>query len=220
MNETRSWQGAVARIVEAVGYDLVDVERSAGGLLRVTIDRVPGHRYPTGDSVFVTIEDCEAVTHQLQYALEVDGVAYQRLEVSSPGLDRPIRKEADVNRFVGEAAEVTLKAPFQGRRKYKGVLAARDGGWRLVLDDGVGQRRDPRPRMARAAAAVRKAPQGESGNTVATLDFEWNEVREMRLVPVVDFKGRAAPLVKPSQAMQGLNAPQERDNTDRGGMER
>jgi ribosome maturation factor RimP len=184
-----SWQSAVARTVAALGYDTVDVERSAGGLLRVTIDRLPGHAYPTGESPSVTIDDCEAVTHQLQYALEVDHVDYARLEVSSPGLDRPLRKEADYARFVGEAAEITLKAPFEGRRKFRGLLAARDGGWRLVLDDRVGMPADPRERGRRKTTG--QAGAQDAAATVATLDFELHEVREARLVPVLNFKGRA-----------------------------
>ncbi len=209
MTDRNNWQAAVARTVEAMGYDTVDVERSTGGLLRVTIDRVPGRTYATGGGaeteggtgvLGVTIEDCEAVTHQLLYALEVDHVAYERLEVSSPGLDRPLRKEADVARFVGEAAEVTLKAPLAGRRKYRGLLAAREGGWRLLLDEKVGSKRDSRERSTRkpstgkALASTAASPVGESvsaGDTVQTLDFEWHEVRDARLVPVVDFKGRA-----------------------------
>lgn len=188
MSDRTNWQAAVARTVEAMGYDTVDVERSAGGLLRVTIDRLPGRSYATGDADHVTIDDCEAVTHQLQYALEVDSVAYERLEVSSPGLDRPLRKESDVARFVGEAAEVTLKAPLAGRKKFRGRLAARDeGGWRLLLDDKVGVPPDPRERSRKSSKAAAEA----SPDTVQTLDFEWHEVREARLVPVLDFKGRA-----------------------------
>lgn len=195
MTDRSNWQAAVARTVEAMGYETVDVERSAGGLLRVTIDRLPGRSYSTGDSDHVTIDDCEAVTHQLQYALEVDNVAYERLEVSSPGLDRPLRKEADIARFVGEAAEVTLKAPLAGRRKFRGLLAARDnGGWRLLLDDKVGVPPDPRERSRKSSAS--KASSSKAGaapapDTMQTLDFEWNEVRDARLVPVLDFKGRA-----------------------------
>lgn len=200
MSDRTNWQAAVARTVEAMGYDTVDVERSAGGLLRVTIDRIAGRSYTTGDADNVTIEDCEAVTHQLQYALEVDHVAYERLEVSSPGLDRPLRKEADLARFVGEACDITLKAPLAGRRKFRGMLAARDdAGWRLLLDDKIGAPHDPRERTRRSAATQAPAPKstasraaaGASPDTVQTLDFEWNEVREARLVPVLDFKGRA-----------------------------
>lgn len=176
------WQGAVARTVAGMGYDVVDIDRSAGRLLRVTIDRLTGRTYPTGASESVTIEDCEAVTHQLQYALEVDGVDYARLEVSSPGLDRPLRSEADFRRFAGQAVDVTLRAALQGRKRFRGLLEARDGGWRLLLDDTLGQKLDTR----------RRTPRKVGETVVQTLDFELNELREARLVPVVNFKGRPA----------------------------
>ena len=159
-----SWQTAVERTVTGLGYELVELERSARGLLRVYIDRVPGQLYPTGESEFVTVDDCEAVTRQLQYVLEVENAAYERLEVSSPGLDRPLKRPADYERFAGSEVELTLKMPLQGRKKFRGMLVALgEGGWRLVFNDG-------------------KADQA--------LDFTLDEVREARLVPVVDFKGR------------------------------
>lgn len=86
-------QQVVEQIVTGLGYDLVEIERSAGGLLRITIDL--SWVQPAADAPaplldqFVTVEDCEKVTRQLQFALEVDGVEYKRLEVSSPGIDRP-----------------------------------------------------------------------------------------------------------------------------------
>ncbi len=110
-------QQIVEQTVAGLGYDLVEIERSAGGLLRVTID-LPWTA-PTSEAVaaglpepFVTVEDCEKVTRQLQFALEVDGVDYKRLEVSSPGIDRPLRNEQDFERFVGEVIDITLKAPM------------------------------------------------------------------------------------------------------------
>jgi len=161
------WQEAIERTVGAMGYELVDAERSAGGLLRVFIDRVAGRSYDTGEGQAVTVDDCERVTRQLQYALDVDGVEYARLEVSSPGLDRPLRKPADWQRFAGNEVDLTLRAPFQGRKRWRGLLQPRDAGWRLVL-----------PKDA--------APSTEA------LDFELSEVREARLVPQLDFKGRRA----------------------------
>ena len=85
----------VEQTVAGLGYDLVEIDRSAGGLLRITID-LPWLPPVAGVPValaeqFVTVEDCEKVTRQLQYALEVDEVDYKRLEVSSPGIDRPLR---------------------------------------------------------------------------------------------------------------------------------
>src|SRR5882724_9178341 len=72
------WREAIEQTVTGLGYELVDVERSARGLLRVFIDRVPGRSYASGEAGFVTVDDCEQVTRQLQYALEVDGVVYER----------------------------------------------------------------------------------------------------------------------------------------------
>lgn len=153
------WQALVESTVVGLGYELVECERSAGGLLRVYIDRVA--QDPSGE--FITVDDCEKVTRQLQYLLEVEGVAYERLEVSSPGLDRPLRKLADYQRFAGHEVDITLKVAFQNRKKYRGVLSPEGEGWRLVFNDG-------------------KQDQA--------LDFSLDEVREARLVPVVDFKGR------------------------------
>jgi len=162
-----NWTGAAERTVTGLGYELVDCERGPRGLLRVFIDRVPGHAYESGPGEFVTVEDCEKVTRQLQYVLEVEGCDYERLEVSSPGLDRPLKKAADYARFAGAEVEVTLKQPFNKRKKFSGVLARADGdAWRLLYSNGK----------------VEEA-----------LDFALDEVRAAKLVPVVNFKGRPAP---------------------------
>jgi ribosome maturation factor RimP len=170
-----NWQVVVERTVTGLGYDLVDCERSPKGLLRVYIDRLPND--PAGE--YIVVDDCEKVTRQLQHVLEVEGCAYERLEVSSPGLDRPLKKAADYERFAGQEVEVSLKLAFQGRKHYRGVLQAEGEGWRLVFNDG-------------------KADQA--------LDFSLDEVKEARLVPVVDFKGRRfqpAPEAAAEQAQAG-----------------
>lgn len=162
-----NWQLSVEKTVTGFGYELIECERGSQGLLRVFIDRVSGQAYDTGESEFVTVEDCEKVTRQLQYVLEVDGLDYSRLEVSSPGLDRPLKKQADYARYEGERIDLTLKLPFQGRKRYQGVLHAVVGGasegWALHFNDG-------------------KEDQ--------VMGFALDEVREARLVPVVNFKGR------------------------------
>lgn len=215
-----SWSEALERTVTGLRYDLVDVERSAGGLLRVTIDRVPGEVYATGPGEFVLVEDCEIVTRQLQYLLEVEAVDYARLEVSSPGLDRPLRKPADWQRFVGEEVEVTLCEAFQGRKKWRGVLVA--GGdaaaapdlqaWRLVLPPDRPLSRTAAKKLAKAAAA------GQAGAADAmaqqTLDFNLDEVREARLVPVVDFKGRRG--TQDADAQTAAGAGRDAEETDGG----
>lgn len=163
-----SWQATVEKTVTGLGLELVECERSAGGLLRVYIDRLP-----TVPESFVTVDDCERVTRQLQYVLEVEAVDYARLEVSSPGLDRPLNTAAHYARFAGHEVDITLRAPFQGRKKYRGLLQAgeQDAGWRLVF--------------------------GEAGQE-QVLNFQLDEVREARLVPVIDFKGRKAKPAAPS----------------------
>lgn len=163
-----NWQQAVERTVTGLGYDLVECERGLRGLLCVYIDRMPGVVYPTGPSEFVTVEDCEQVTRQLQRVLEVEGCDYERLEVSSPGLDRPLKRLADFVRFEGLEIDLTLKVIFQGRKKYRGVL-------RVAGDDP-------------ATGLELVFPDGKESQV---LGFVLEEVREARLVPVVDFKGRS-----------------------------
>lgn len=177
--ERVGWREAINATVAGLGFDLVDVERAPRGLLRITIDRQPGRAYPI-PSEFVLVEDCEQVTRQLQYALEVEGLDYSRLEVSSPGLDRPLKTEADYERFSGEAVNIVLKTPFQGRKNWQGVL----------------QRAVPEAVVAEPAEAGAAAPLSgwqlvfKQGKAEQVLGFNFDEVREARLVPVVDFKGR------------------------------
>lgn len=204
-----SWQQALERTVTGLGYDIVDVDRSPGGLLRVTIDRLPGQAYTTGPGESVLVEDCEIVTRQLQYLLEVEAVEYERLEVSSPGLDRPLKKPADWQRFVGSEVEVTLRLAFEGRKKWRGTLlapatsvsvgllpdvssnvapnvASDSLAWRLLLPSDRPTSRTALKRVAKAAAAGLV----DATSAQETLDFLLDEVREARLVPNVDFKGR------------------------------
>ncbi|MFZ9665268.1 MAG: ribosome maturation factor RimP, partial [Limnohabitans sp.] len=98
-------QDIVEQTVKGLGYDLVETERSAGGLLRVTIDLPWQVGAP---EQFITVEDCEKVNRQLQFALEVEGLDYRRLEISSPGIDRPLRHAQDFERFVGHVIDITL----------------------------------------------------------------------------------------------------------------
>ena len=131
------------------------------------------------------------VGEQLQFLLEVETVDYKRLEVGSPGIDRPLRNERDFERFAGQVVDITLKAPIgatgssvaANRKKFRGTLerAAEGGGWQLVWSDEpvlkpgqrVGKNRPPAP--------------------VHALGFVLDELREARLAPIVSFKGRAAP---------------------------
>lgn len=187
-------QDIVAQIVDGLGYDLVEIDRSAGGLLRVTID-LPWVQAADGEvqtEQFVTVEDCEKVTRQLQFALEVDGIEYRRLEVSSPGIDRPLRHVADFERFVGQVVDVTLKAPIgaaatgqvsASRKKFRGTLERTVNdvgqvGWQIVWSDA------PEVKPGQRVSKKRLAP------PLQALGFALDELREARLAPIVSFKGR------------------------------
>jgi ribosome maturation factor RimP len=172
------WREAIVATVSGLGFDLVDVERAQRGLLRVYIDRLPERSYAIPGE-FITVEDCEQVTRQLQYALEVEGMDYARLEVSSPGLDRPLRSEADFERFSGQAVSIALKVPFQGRKAWQGVLTRAEPAADAAAAD-----------LAASAAVPAWSLLFKQGKAEQVLGFRFEEVREARLVPVVDFKGR------------------------------
>jgi len=106
-----------------LGYELVDWEQSPrSGLVRVFIDK------PNG----VDVEDCARVSHHLTRLFAVEGIDFERLEVSSPGLDRPLTKAADFLRFAGEEAELRLTAPVDNARRVKGILRGCEDGAVLV----------------------------------------------------------------------------------------
>jgi ribosome maturation factor RimP len=119
----------VTRLVETtlagMGYELVDLEVSGRGLMRVLLDKPEG----------IALEDCEKVSHQLTRLFTVEGVNFDRLEVSSPGLDRPVKKEADFIRFCGAKAQIKLRMPIAGRKNFVGILGeVRDGVLQLDVD--------------------------------------------------------------------------------------
>ena len=101
------------KTVGGLGFELVDLElASRGRLMRIFIDKVDG----------VDVEDCATVSNHLARLLTVEGVDYDRLEVSSPGLDRPLKRPQDFARFVGERVQVKVRLPLNGRRRFVGQL--------------------------------------------------------------------------------------------------
>jgi ribosome maturation factor RimP len=152
----------IAKTVAGLGYDLVDVERGERGILRVYIDFTAEDAAEKG---LITVEDCATVSHQLSHVLTVENVAYERLEISSPGLDRPVRTLADFERFAGSECTVKLRTAFAGsanRKTYTGVLQAPQG-------DKIGL-------------------EFESKDGPALLEFTLADLDKARLVPQVDFK--------------------------------
>jgi ribosome maturation factor RimP len=106
--------GLIDKTVTQLGYELVDLEVSnRGKLLRLFIDKPEG----------ITIDDCVLVSNQLGNVLAVENdIDYDRLEVSSPGLDRILKKESDFLRFVDSKASIKVRMPIEGRKNFVGVL--------------------------------------------------------------------------------------------------
>ncbi|MHB1173890.1 MAG: ribosome maturation factor RimP [Sulfuriferula sp.] len=99
--------------LNGLGYELVDMSMSAkSGLLRVFIDKQGG----------ITLDDCTAVSNHLSNWLVVENIAYEHLEVSSPGLDRPLKKLEDFRRFAGEKVQIKLRMAIAGQRRFAGVI--------------------------------------------------------------------------------------------------
>lgn len=166
-------------------------------------DEVDSRAAPSGEAAAdaggeprIRIEDCERVSHQLSHVLAVEDFDYARLEVSSPGLDRPLRKAADFLRFAGWRANVRLKRPLEGRRNFEGVLSVEGEGrfgLAYVQEAQAEAGRAPAarargarvPRPGRASAGVR----GRGGVPVPThrLVFSLDEIDKARLVPTLKF---------------------------------
>jgi ribosome maturation factor RimP len=112
--------------LRGLGYELVDVERiSRGRLLRVFIDKPDG----------ISVDDCVAVSNHLGRLFAVENIDYDRLEVSSPGLDRPLKKPSDFIRFLGESVKLKLRVALQGQRNFVGILReVNEGVLKLEVD--------------------------------------------------------------------------------------
>jgi ribosome maturation factor RimP len=154
---------AAERVAGSYGLEIFDVQlrrESIGNVLRVIIDRPDRGVVETPEEA-VGIEDCQRVSQDLSALLDVeeeelgaDALAQQyTLEVSSPGLDRPLRHEADYRRFAGRLAKVVTTEPLDGQSAFAGRLRGVEDG-RVVLDEGRRTHRVPLDRIKRAQLAV------------------------------------------------------------------
>ncbi len=169
-----SSDSVIEQTVEGMGYELVDVEWAGGGVLRIFIDKPEGALAQGGVGVEgVTVEDCAQVSEQLSRVFAVENVNYERLEISSPGLDRPLKKPADFVRFAGYEAFVKFrKSPNgqpRGRKQFQGILQNVDAG------------------PARRIGLMFEGNEGAR----ELLEFSFDEVEKARLVPRIDFRSNA-----------------------------
>ncbi len=119
-------QSILDTTLPGLGYELVDFERTVQGDLRVFIDKPGG----------ITVEDCATVSNHLSRVFLVEDVDYKRLEVSSPGLDRPLKKAADFVRFSGSLAKVKTRLPVDGQKNFIGRIEAFDNEVLTLICDG------------------------------------------------------------------------------------
>ena len=113
-------------ILAGLGYELVMLERAGRGLLRIFIDKPGG----------ITIDDCATVSNHLSHLFTVENIDYDRLEVSSPGLDRPLVKPQDYVRFAGNPVTLKLRVPIDNRRRLAGELVGLQGEEVKLIVDG------------------------------------------------------------------------------------
>lgn len=188
----------IEQSIVPLGYELVDVELSSG-IIRVFID------WPAQKQLRITIEDCEQVSRQLTQLMMVEDIDYKRLEVSSPGVDRRLRRTSDFERFVGHRISLRLRFPFGGRRHWEGELARAEGSahdqWVLLLNETsasgkTAQRlraRDKAKARGKAATPVsdRQATPADGAaaaiGPMNVLNFTLDEVERAHLVPQLVF---------------------------------
>jgi len=206
----------VERTVMGLGYELVDLERAGRGLLRVTLDFAAGVADSAGGEAEtnaetnagtdaqtgadalsggaarqVGIEDCERVSRHLTHLFAVEDVDYDRLEVSSPGMDRPLRGARDFRRFAGAMAKVQLLLPNEGRRRVRGRLLGLVAG----APDGTGGSERVRmtllpPPQAPGPKGARR-PRAGKAEEFETIEFALADVEKARLAPEWEFDRNA-----------------------------
>ncbi|QMT34753.1 ribosome maturation factor RimP [Neisseria wadsworthii] len=118
-------QSILEKTLPGLGYEVVDFELTAQGTLRVFIDKEGG----------ITVEDCATVSNHLSRVFMVEDIDYKNLEISSPGLDRPLKKAADFERFVGEQARIKTRLPVDGQKNFIGhIEGCKDDIVRISFD--------------------------------------------------------------------------------------
>ena len=183
----------IEQTVTGMGYEVVEIEFAAAGLVRVFID-FPWQSElddvkPGFAERLIAVEDCEKVSHQLGHVLMVEEVSYERLEISSPGVDRPLRTDAHFRRFVGQEIVIELRELFEGRKRFNGVLTIEENdqfGLELIAEQ-------PKRGAPKKRAARKNADSASGGDPWAgrKLVFSLDELVRARLVPKVDFRRQA-----------------------------
>jgi len=162
----------VGKAVGDLGFELVEFERASNGLLRVYIDKPGG----------ISVDDCALVSNQLTRIFAVEGVDFGRLEVSSPGLDRPLTRLEDFLRFTGRQAKVRLYAMVEGRKRFNGTI---DGVAGESISFTLVEEAEPkaRPGKGKVGAGRKPAKTGESAAPPKRITVQLADIERARLIP-------------------------------------
>ncbi len=178
----------VEETVQGLGYEFVEFERLPRGLMRITIDTLAEGG--------VGVDDCEAVSDQITHLFTVEGIDYDRLEVASPGVERPLKRAKDWSRFVGRPAHVELYEPLKaegfpeaGRRKLDGIILGIEGeqGCEVISFsfEELNIARTP-SQAAKSRQAGKTKPKADP----VRVSFGINDVDRANLIAELDFKGK------------------------------
>ena len=168
----------VKNTVLALGFELVDFERG-GGMLKVYIDKPAG----------ITVEDCAAVSNQLTRVFMVENIDFERLEVSSPGLDRPLKTIADFEKFIGVRVKVRLHQAIDARKRFDGEVMAVEGD-KITFDlaDDVALAAGSKVKVKKVASKAKidakaSAKNAEEQTVAKKITVSLSDIDRARLIP-------------------------------------
>jgi ribosome maturation factor RimP len=180
-------ESTVGVAVSSLGLELVELERAPRGLLRVYIDR------PAGKGL-VTVEDCSTVSHHLSHLFTVENVEYDRLEVSSPGLDRVLKTSADFARFQQLPVKVRLNTTVDSRKRFEGVVESVAGNivTFVLQDESVAGAKAQKPTSKKRSNAksgtgskVGRKDTADTASVKKTIAVELGQIEKARLIPQI-----------------------------------
>jgi ribosome maturation factor RimP len=163
---------AIASAVGGLGYELVDVESGGRGLVRVFIDKTGG----------ISVKDCEKVSNHLTRVFAVENLDYERLEVSSPGLDRPLRSREDFTRFAGARVRLRLRIAVDGRKRFDAIVGGPVGG---LIEFSVIEQEAAVPAKGKRGTQEKAGKAKPAASEVARLRVSIDDIEKCRLVPEI-----------------------------------
>ncbi len=179
----------VEETVQGLGYEFVDFERLPRGLMRVTID--------SAAEGGVGVDDCEIVSDQITHLFTVEDINYERLEVSSPGVERPLKRAAEWRRFIGRPAHVELYEPLKaegfpeaGRRKLDGIILGVEGEEGSEVISFSFEELNIARTPSQAAKARQSGKTAKPKADPVHISFGINDVDRANLIAELDFKGK------------------------------